>query len=100
MGRIPLYSYRVNCRISKRAGERLDQVLDRTVERWKKRPVGKLLSLVILTMEPEVWQEVLRRLPTNRFEKGRKTRRQKKMEPVKLARPVKNPTRSVPFGGV
>jgi ATP-dependent DNA ligase len=54
MGRLPLYSLRVNCRISKRAGQVLNEALGRTTYRQKK-PVGKMLSLLILKTPPETY---------------------------------------------
>jgi hypothetical protein len=36
MGRLSLYSQRINCRISKRAGQILNEALDRTAASWKK----------------------------------------------------------------
>lgn len=63
MGRLPLYSQRVNCRISKRAGQILNEALDRTTTSWKKKPVGKMLTLLIMKTPPETWEAVLKLLP-------------------------------------
>jgi hypothetical protein len=62
VGRIPLYSYRLNCRISKRAGEIIETVLER-ISYPKKKPMGKILSLLILKTSPETWEAIIKTLP-------------------------------------
>jgi hypothetical protein len=83
MGRLPLYSQRINCRISKRAGQILNEALDRTAASWKKKPVGKMLTLLIMKTPPETWEAVLKLLPqkegwalTVREQKRRQAQRQ------------------------
>ena len=62
MGRIPRNSYRLSCRIYKRAGERLEELLGR-ISYGKKKPMGKLLSRLVLKASEETWQEILKEFP-------------------------------------
>src|SRR5208283_5665117 len=61
MGRIPTNSQRLNCRINRRAADRLNAALARVG--GKRKPIGRMLSLLILKTEPEIWREVIRMLP-------------------------------------
>jgi hypothetical protein len=63
VGRIPLYSYRVSCRISKKAGQVLETLLERIAYRRGKKPTGKILSRLILLTTAEQWEAVLNPLP-------------------------------------
>jgi hypothetical protein len=60
MGRIPLYSYRLSCRISKGAGETIEEMLGR-ISYGRKKPMGKILSLLIRKTSDETWQEILKK---------------------------------------
>ena len=62
MGRIRQYSYRLSCRLWKKAGERLEEVLGR-ISYGKKRPMAKILSRLILKASDETWQEILKQFP-------------------------------------
>jgi hypothetical protein len=63
VGRIPLYSYRLSCRVSKGAGEIIETVLGR-ISYGKKKPMGDILSRLILKTSDETWQEILKKFPT------------------------------------
>jgi hypothetical protein len=58
MGRVPLHSYRLSCRISKKSGEVLDTVLDRV-----DAPIGQVLSRLILKTPPEQWETIKKSFP-------------------------------------
>jgi hypothetical protein len=62
VGRIPLGSYRLNCRVSKRAGEILEGVFDR-ISYGRKKPKGEILSRLILKTPPETWEAIIKTLP-------------------------------------
>jgi hypothetical protein len=62
MGRIRLYSYRVSCRLSKGAGERIEELLGR-ISYGKKRPMAKILNLLIQKTSDQTWQEILKKFP-------------------------------------
>jgi hypothetical protein len=66
MGRRPTYSHRLNCRIDREAAEILYEVLNR-VGGGKRKPIGRLISLLILKTEPETWQKIIKRLPPKPF---------------------------------
>jgi len=95
MGRIPLESYRVNCRISKQAGKTLEELLRRMVWPGRKRPVGSVLSRLIMQTQPETWREILSHFETKPWKardrkrvrvireiKGEKYQRQKGRRPI------------------
>jgi hypothetical protein len=61
----------------------LNEALDRTTASWKKKPVGELLTLLILKTPPETWDALLELLPqkegwalTAREQKRRQAQRQ------------------------
>jgi len=62
MGRIPLNSYRLSCRISKRAGEILETMLGR-ISYGKKKPMGDILSPLIMKAPPETWEAIIKTFP-------------------------------------
>ena len=62
MGRIPLNSYRLSCRVSKRAGEILETLLGR-ISYGKKKPMGNILSRLIMKTPPETWDVIIKTLP-------------------------------------
>jgi hypothetical protein len=62
VGRIPLYSYRLSCRVSKRAGEILERVLGR-ISYGRKKPMGDILSLLIWKTSPETWEAIIKAMP-------------------------------------
>jgi hypothetical protein len=68
VGRIPLYSYRVSCRILKKAGQVLETLLERIAYRCGKKPTGKILSRLILLTTPEQWQAVLNPLRKQKWQ--------------------------------
>jgi hypothetical protein len=62
MGRIPLNSYRLSCRISKGAEETIAEMLGR-ISYGKKKPMGQILNLLIRKTSDETWQEILKEFP-------------------------------------
>src|ERR1700751_4104350 len=62
MGRKRLFSRRVSCRISNKAGKILD-VLHERIPYGRKRPMAKILSFLIENASPETWQEIIRTFP-------------------------------------
>jgi hypothetical protein len=56
MGRIPKFSVRISCRLTKVAGQKLGEQLAKLVPDKLGRPqIGKLLSQLILDAKPEDW---------------------------------------------
>ena len=65
MGRIALDAYRVSCRINKTAGQRLETFLSR-IPWQKKKPMGIILSRLILDATPEQWEAIIKLFPPKR----------------------------------
>src|SRR6266404_5125032 len=77
MGRLPLESLRVSCRINKSAGRLLINALSRIEWPGKKPPTGKLLSLLIMKTQPETWESVLKHFPKGKVFTSREQRRRR-----------------------
>src|ERR1700730_15088900 len=86
MGRLPLESFRVSCRINKTAGRVLTEALSRVEWPAGKPPTGTLLSRLILKTSPETWESVL-----SQFPKGRpfRSHEQRRRRAARLAREEK-----------
>jgi hypothetical protein len=83
MGRLPLKSKKITCRLTFRAGQRLDAALATLAhDKLGRPPTGALLSRLILDLSDPEWARIVRRLPHKPgiLQKEVKPKRQVKMD--------------------